>query len=158
MRSKLQLVAVAALFIASKYEEVFSPSLKDFAFIADNTYSHKDILDMEKNILTALEFNITVPSAYSFLVRFSKVAKAKKMLFYLAQYLIEITLIEQRMLVYPPSLIAASALNLAIKILHRELGKWTLSLEQYTGYSERELRSCFRDMCTLFTGIEKCQL
>lgn len=79
-------------------------------------------------------------------------------MFHLAQYLIELTLIEQRLLVYQPSMIAASALNLAIRILYRELGKWTLALQQYTGYTENQLRPCFKDMCVLFTGIEKCQL
>lgn len=158
LRSKLQLVAVAAMFIASKYEELITPTLSDFAFIADNAYSKTEILSMERQILVTLEFNITVPSAYGFLQRFCKVAKAKKQLFHLAQYLIELTLIEQRMLVYQPSLIAASALNLAIRILYRELGKWTPTLRQYTGYSEGLLRPCFRDMCVLFTGIEKCQL
>ena len=46
------------------------------------------------------------------------------------------------MLIYPPSLIAASALSLAIWILYREMGKWTPILQHYTKYKEEDLRSC----------------
>jgi len=120
MRTHLQLVAVAALLIASKYEEIYVPELNDFVFISDNAYTLAEILQMERSILITLEFNITTSSSFRFLQRFSKVAKAKDQVFHLAQYLIELTLIEQRMLVYKPSQIAASALFLAFKIMYRE--------------------------------------
>ena len=94
MRTRLQLVAVSALLIASKYEEIYVPELKDFVFISDNAYSKEEILEMERSILITLEFSITTPSTYRFLQRFAKVAKAKDQLFHLAQYLIERTLIE----------------------------------------------------------------
>ena len=38
-KSKLQLVGVAALFIASKYEEIYPPELKDFIYITDRAYT-----------------------------------------------------------------------------------------------------------------------
>ena len=28
----------------------------------------------------------------------------------------------------------------------------------YTKYTTQQLQSCFKDMCILFTGIEKCSL
>ena len=52
---------------------------------------------------------------------------------FLAQYLCELTLIEQRMLVYPPSLIAASALFLAGRMLSRHAA-WSKELVKYTSY------------------------
>ena len=158
MRTRLQLVAVAALLIASKYEEIYVPDLNDFVFISDNAYSKQEILDMEQSILFTLEFDICTPSSFRFLQRFCKVAKAKDQTIHLAQYLIELTLIEQRMLVYPPSQIAAAALFLAMRICYRELARWTPELEQFTQYNEGQLRPCFRDMCVLYTGIERCSL
>lgn len=47
-RTKLQLVSVAALLIASKYEEIYVPELCDFEFITDNAYSKEEILEMER--------------------------------------------------------------------------------------------------------------
>jgi cyclin B len=40
-RKKLQLVGVACMFIASKYEEIYAPELKDFAYVTDSAYSTK---------------------------------------------------------------------------------------------------------------------
>ena len=134
------------------------PELNDFVFISDSTFSKQEILEMERSILMTLQFDITTFSSYRFLQRFCKIAKAKDQLFHLAQYLIELTLIEHRMLIYPPSKIAASALSLAIWILYREMGKWTPLLQKYTNYDEQDLRPCQKDMCILFKGIESCSL
>ena len=123
MRTKLQLVAVSAMLIASKYEEIYAPEVRDFVFITDNAYTREEILTMEMSILTTLQFNITSPSAFRFLERFRQVAKLDDQQWNLARYLIELPLIEQRMLVYKPSLLAASAIFLANRIINQ--GTWT---------------------------------
>lgn len=43
-RTKLQLVGVTAMLIASKYEEIYAPEVRDFVFITDNAYSRSEIL------------------------------------------------------------------------------------------------------------------
>jgi G2/mitotic-specific cyclin-B, other len=50
----------------------------DFIHIADNAYTREEILTMEKEILNKLEWYLTVPTVYMFLVRFVKAAKADK--------------------------------------------------------------------------------
>lgn len=50
-RKNLQLVGVAAMFLACKYEEMYPPMLKDFVFITDDTYSAGQIMTMEQHIL-----------------------------------------------------------------------------------------------------------
>ena len=112
-RTKLQLVGVTAMLIASKYEEIYAPEVRDFVYITDKAYTKEEILKMEQAILTALDFNITAPSPYRFLERFAKINNADTPLFNLARYLIELPLIEYRMLKYSPSNLAASALFLA---------------------------------------------
>ena len=121
--------------IASKYEEIYVPEIKDFVFISDNAYTKTEILEMERSILVTLQFSITAPSTYRFLQRFCKIAKASTQMFHLAQYLIELTLIEQRMLVYTPSQIAASALFLAKRICHRDC-TWSPTMLKYTRFTE----------------------
>jgi cyclin B len=54
MRQKLQLVGVAAMLIASKFEEINPPEISDFVYITDNAYTKEDILQMEVVILTDL--------------------------------------------------------------------------------------------------------
>lgn len=44
-RQRLQLVGVAAMFIASKYEEIYPPEAEDFVKITDNAYSRRSFPD-----------------------------------------------------------------------------------------------------------------
>ena len=38
-RQKLQLVGVTAMFIATKYEEIYPPDLRDFVYVTDKAYT-----------------------------------------------------------------------------------------------------------------------
>lgn len=71
-RSKLQLVGVASMLIAAKYEEIYAPEVKDFVYITDRAYTEKDILRMEIKILAALNFDLGRPLPLHFLRRASK--------------------------------------------------------------------------------------
>ena len=71
-RSKLQLVGVASMLIAAKYEEIYAPEVKDFVYITDRSYTEKDILRMEIRILAALKFDLGKPLPLHFLRRASK--------------------------------------------------------------------------------------
>ncbi|PHT82527.1 Cyclin-B1-1 [Capsicum annuum] len=68
-RRELQLVGISSMLIASKYEETWAPELNDFVCISDKTYSHEQVLTMEKQIHEQLEWYLTVPTPYVFLVR-----------------------------------------------------------------------------------------
>jgi hypothetical protein len=46
-RTKLQLVGVTSMLIASKYEEIYAPEVRDFVYITDKAYSKEEILKME---------------------------------------------------------------------------------------------------------------
>ena len=50
-RSRLQLVGVASLLLAAKYEEIYPPELKELAFITDSACINKEILEMETDII-----------------------------------------------------------------------------------------------------------
>lgn len=72
LRKELQLVGMGAMLVASKYEEIWAPEVNDLVRISDRAYSHEQVLVMEKRILGGLEWNLTVPTPYVFLVRFIK--------------------------------------------------------------------------------------
>ena len=84
-RRELQLVGISSMLIASKYEEIWAPEVvlvffvfiygqghNDFVCISDNAYVREQILVMEKTILEKLEWLMTVPTPYVFLVRYVK--------------------------------------------------------------------------------------
>lgn len=78
------MVAVASMLIATKYEEIYPPLLKDLVFITDNVFTADEILEMELDILVALDFNIQLTTSYRFLERFSKITKIDSVTFFIA--------------------------------------------------------------------------
>lgn len=107
------------MLIASKYEEIYAPEVRDFVYITDKAYTKEEILKMEQAILYALDFDMTFPSSLRFLERFCKVCQCDEVMTNLAKYIIELPLIEYRMIKYSPSNIAASSLYLSYKIMQK---------------------------------------
>lgn len=156
-RDKLQLVGVTSLFIASKYEEIHPPELKDFVYVTDNAYTKKEVLRMEAEILHALQFNITFPSSYSFFELFIEMSNAKfddKHLMF-AQYLLELVLLDYTMIKYNYSLLAASALYITSKI--KKIPK-KLDIFQLSGHSEVKLKECGKDILVIYENSKTSQL
>ncbi|CAG8618692.1 10589_t:CDS:2 [Paraglomus occultum] len=135
---KLQLVGITAMFIASKYEEVVAPSVKNFVYMADGGYSDKEILKAERYVLQVLDFRLCYPNPMNFLRRVSKADGYDISTRTIAKYLMEISLFDNRFLGTAPSMAAAAALYLARKMLNR--GEWNNNLVHYSYYTEEELR------------------
>ena len=76
-KKMLQLVGVTAMFVASKYEEMYPPEIGDFAFVTDNTYTKFQIRQMEMKILRALNFSLGRPLPLHFLRRASKIGEVQ---------------------------------------------------------------------------------
>jgi len=155
-RQNLQLVGVTAMLIASKYEEIYAPEIKDFVYVTDKAYTREEILEMEGNMLAIFEFKLTTTSAYRFLERYSNVHGTDERTYNLAKYLIELSLVEYKMLKYTPSNIAASALYLSSKILKKT--PWNEYLERNAQYTEQEVRPCAKDLCVLLQNAPKTSL
>ncbi len=69
-------MGVAALLIATKYEEIYPPTVKEFVYITKKAYTHEQIVEMERQVIFTLQFNITETSPYRFLERYSKIAQS----------------------------------------------------------------------------------
>jgi len=147
-RGNLQLLGIVCMLIAAKIEEVFPPKVEDFAYIADNTYRKEEITRMEASVLNRLDFCLAPPTIKLFLRRFLRAADAEfGEVAMLANYLCELSLLQYTLLKYSPSVIAASAVCLALHSC--KLAAWTPTLEHYTGLnliSSSALRSCIEDL------------
>ncbi|XP_030323471.1 G2/mitotic-specific cyclin-B1 [Calypte anna] len=132
-----QLVGVAALFIASKYEEVQPPSIGKFVCVADRTCARWKLRQMERKILQALDFSLGLPLPVHFLRRVSKIAKMSLKQNLLSRYLMELCIVDYDMVHFPPSKIAAAASCLALKLLGGFM--WTPALQNCTSYTENDL-------------------
>ena len=119
---RLQLVGVTAMFIASKYEEVLSPHVQNFRNVADDGFSEQEILNAERFILAALDYDLSYPNPMNFLRRISKSDNYDIETRTLGKYLMEISCLDHRFISFPPSQIAAAAMYLARVALGK--GKW----------------------------------
>ena len=146
-RKNLQLVGVTAMLLASKYEEIWAPEVRDFVYISDKAYSREQILDMEKQMLNTLGFHLTVPTPYQFLSRFYKAAGADKQFQLLASFIVESSLPDYSMLKFPASLTAAAATYVAMKTLGK--GEWNDIMVAHTRYTEADIRPCANAMARL---------
>ncbi|KAF5468960.1 hypothetical protein F2P56_013067 [Juglans regia] len=153
-RQRLQLLGVACMMIAAKYEEICAPSVDEFCYVTDNTYFKEEVLQMESAVLNSLKFEMTAPTAKCFLRRFVCVVQATSkvpsmQLECLANYLMELSLLEYSMLRYSPSLVAASATFLAKFILLPLKKPWNSVLKHYTLYQASDLSDCVKALHSL---------
>ncbi|KAF8999074.1 cyclin-like protein [Cyathus striatus] len=137
--SKLQLVGLACFFIATKFEEMYAPAVAELAFLSDNQYGTEDILKAERYILRTIEWDLRAPGPMGWLRRASKADDCEVQARTIAKYLLEIGLVEWRLINVVPSAMAAVALWLARLTLDRE--DWTPNLEHYSTYAEKDLLS-----------------
>ncbi|PSR86757.1 G2/mitotic-specific cyclin-2 like [Actinidia chinensis var. chinensis] len=142
-RRELQLVGISSMLIACKYEEIWAPVVTDFIAISDNAYVREQVLLMEKAILGKLEWYLTVPTPYVFLVRYIKASvPSSQELESMVFFLVDLGLMNYpTIILYCPSMIAASAVYAARCTLNKA-PLWTETLRHQTGYSEDQLGEC----------------
>jgi len=146
-RTRLQLVGVTAMLIASKYEEIYAPEVRDFVYITDNAYQTEEILEMERQMLLVLGFELSNPLPLHFLRRGSKAARADATTHNTAKFLLELSLTNYPMLKFKPSELAASALYLSRQINND--GEWDPTITHYSHYSAQEIFGCVEALKSL---------
>ena len=135
-KDKIQLVGVTAFYIASKFEEIYPPDIRDFVAICDNLYHKKDIVKMEATILKSLNFQLGRPLPLHFLRRYSKAAHANSLIHTMVKYLMELALVDYDCAHLNPSIMAAAAMYITLKCRGLD---WTPTLCHYSGYTTKEL-------------------
>ena len=58
-KQEYQLVGIACLWIASKYEEIYPPRMQNYVQVTDSSYSVSELKNMEGKILLSLGFNLS---------------------------------------------------------------------------------------------------
>lgn len=134
---KLQLVGVACLLIACKYEETFSPSVTEMVQLCDGQFKAEELVRAEQYVLKAIDWNLSFPGPMGWLRRGSKADDYEEKARTISKYFLEIGTLDKHLISTPPSLMAAASLWLARLILGRE--EWTPTLAHYTTYDEHEL-------------------
>nr|KYP58466.1 Cyclin-B1-4 [Cajanus cajan] len=156
MRSieEILLLSISSMLIACKYEEMWTtPKVSDFISITDNAYSRNQILSMEKDILMKLEWKLSVPTSYVFIVTYIRAfnlpdKQMENMVFFLAElglanYRTAISLL--------PSMLAAAAVYAARFTLNRN-PIWNEILKNRAGYTTQKIRDCAKLLVRLLSN------
>ena len=155
LRNKLQLVGVTAMLIACKYEEIYAPEVRDFVYITDKAYTKEEILQMENQMLEVLDYNITVPSSFRYVEIYNYFLNLDENSFMFCRFLLELFLVEYKMLKYNPSLLASATIYITLKVTKQPE---TDKVFELTGYNEDTLRECAKDICVILDNVEKSSL
>ena len=140
---KLQLVGVVSFLIASKYEDIHPPLVKELADITDGAYVPSQLISMENQILSCLNFDLFYPTQWQFLECYKKKLNLKGIIFYFAWYLMELGLIDFNLINYKGSVIASTVVMLSMKKFKSYEAK---EFEKVTGYREKDLENCIKDI------------
>lgn len=92
---------------------------------------------MEEEILKSLNYEVTIPSAHAFVVRYLKAGHADKGIVQLSCYILDGTLQSYNLLHYLPSQLAAAAVFIARRTVGRNA--WSPTLLRYAEYCEEEI-------------------
>lgn len=69
-RYYFQLLGLAAMQIAMKFEEIYPPDLREMLRVSEYKFTRDDVTEMELDVLSTLDFQIVRPSSHRFLKHF----------------------------------------------------------------------------------------
>ncbi|KAF8385396.1 hypothetical protein PRIPAC_74538 [Pristionchus pacificus] len=135
---ELQLIASAAVFIASKYEERSPPLIDDFIYLSQDSFKKEALEEAEREVFRIVNFDLGAPLSYSHLRRYAKACKVDMQGLTLARYILETSLMFYEFVSASESKMAAGAFLLALKMVD-EKAQWTPVMHKYSGYSAEEV-------------------
>jgi hypothetical protein len=109
---QFQLLALTALNIASKQEEVEYPILDNFITISKNSLTKKEMIGMEIEVLSVIDYEILSPSILDFFEIYSAVCNLNPVEISQGLYIMNIILIDINMLKYKSSILAFAVLEI----------------------------------------------
>jgi len=147
LRKRLQLVGVVAMFISAKFEEIHPPGVNDYEYITDKAYTKQDILSMECQMLTTLNFQIAVPTAAHFMEKLQQLNGCDAAHKEFVNYLTELALLDVGMIRHKPSQLVSASILLSNELLGRT--PWPASMREHTQHTYEELRVCVEELRSL---------
>jgi len=155
--SDLQLIAIGALCIACKYEEIYAPEIRDYKYISDYCFTTDRILKIEYDILVTLNFDILHVSPLVFLKRYHYVSQGAFKSLYLAQFILESSLLEYKTLKFSSSVKAAASLFISRNLLQFS-DVWSEELIASSGYIKDDIDECITSFYSIIKLIPNLTL
>ena len=142
-RNKLQLLGVTCLFVASKFNETVHPLISDMVWVCDNSYTRQDHVEMEMKVMLLLQFQVYSVTPASYITALQTCLQEDMVVQVLAFYLANLGLVNGLVVRVPSSVIAASAVALALHTLRQPLRLDLIAMICRTTVSEVRKSACF---------------
>lgn len=161
---QLQLVAAAALLVAAKLEEDEGAAADEVNSMCDGAYSTAELIVMERQLLTVLDYKTLAVTELDFLDRYVAAVMRRStysqhklfMLCSLSHYLLELYLLSPSLNDYPSSVTAAAALLLAAAQLTLRVWSEQLESECRMRRQHPQLRHCMALIYSMYRHYCQC--
>lgn len=130
--------------------------IEDLVYICERSYTAKQIVQFEKEMLNAFKFNLVVPTCSGFLEYYNDKLESDLLVAQLANYFSEQTLLDFHLCAkYVPSVIASSSVLLAQIYFGKKKPSlsWVLGFEEITGYYAKDIWCCVRDLSDMLASL-----
>jgi hypothetical protein len=154
-KHEYQLVGIACLWIASKFEEIYPPRMQNYVQVTDSCYSVAELKAMEGKILLALKFNLNYTTPLQILEAVTekwskdyagKLNKEAQRTQAMCKYIIELSLFEGLGKEYCAKTLVLSSIMLSDSVLK------TKSESRMLDADRDSIMKCFKDMCSALTN------
>ena len=160
-RANFQLLGITALMIACKHEEIDLPKIDDFIYITDNAYVKNEVIKMEEDVLSKLNFAFLYPSPIKFFEYLSFHFNFEKKHHMMGKYLMESFLLDVKNAKYKPSIISCACTYIVMKFFKMKNYQESYNKKFYNldetnvKYSEHNIKECAKDICLYVDNINK---
>mmetsp|Transcript_2883 Transcript_2883/g.8586 ORF Transcript_2883/g.8586 Transcript_2883/m.8586 type:complete len:414 (+) Transcript_2883:64-1305(+) len=156
-RSHLQLVGVVGLLVAAKFEELHPPTIENLVHITDNAYTTNELKQTECRFLVALDFQVMSPTPVHFLQHLQSCSCGDAFQRELSQYILELGLLDLRLIRHEPSRLASAALLLANQLAGR-IPAWPRALARISRHCATSLEEVAGELRVLVEGAPSSQM
>ena len=157
-RSDFQLLGLGCMYISCKFNEIFYPILKDCIEISDGAYTKEDLLNIEKDILKTINYNVLPPSKEDFYNIIAKAFEFGEKQYYLGKFFMENSLIDYNMIKYPSSVIAVACSYIVMKFFKIENYKKLYSTRIiYDKCPQKIIKDSARELCFLVKNLNNSE-
>ncbi|EDO32608.1 predicted protein, partial [Nematostella vectensis] len=108
-----QLLGMACLLVACKYEDRFVPTREELVAMADQAFDQSELMHMETRLLTCLEFDLAQPLPTFFLRPIARASAIDLETYVVSKFIMEAAMLDAIMVTFKPSIIAATAFFMA---------------------------------------------
>ncbi|CAD5125621.1 DgyrCDS13823 [Dimorphilus gyrociliatus] len=158
-RSRLQLVGIASMLLVCRYENSNILTIREAAWLTDNTYKYGDVVRMIGEITALTQGRLQLPTAYDFIEALGYVAELNFTGVYMLYYILEVSLHYFEFIRdFGPSTVACAACLLVLLTLNKGTTSaenlWTPLLIKYTGFTLKDLKECALRLHLFYTDVK----